>query len=189
MRKNKVFWWIISLVFILFSCGIVSQVKRLSNCSFEFDRIENFKLAQVNLDKIQSANDFNLSDAAKIMAALSSQKAELSFDVKIRGHNPDSKPASVDKMDYIILLEGKELARGNLDKKFTIPAKGSTPISFNIQTDALKLIEKNTIKDLYALYENITKANKSNSSTVGIKVKPTINNYTFPSYITLKKKI
>lgn len=190
MNKIKYKICVFGVLGILFiGCGIISQVKRLSKCSFEYEKVENFSFAMVSLDKVKSADEISLSDAAKIITAITGKTAEISFDVKIKAYNPNKKPVSVDNVDYIIMLEDKDLAYGNLNKKFTIPAKGSTLISIRVKMNALKVINLSTIKNVYLLYQNITGKNSTNTSKLTVKVKPTINNYTFPSYITISKQL
>ncbi len=181
----------ISLLIIvgLVSCGVMSQIKQLSKCSFEYNGVENFNIAFVNLDKIKSANDISLSDAAKIIVGITGKTAEISFDIKIKAYNPTKKPVSVDKLEYSIMLEDKDLAYGNLNKPFTISAKGSTIFAIKVKMNASEVVNVHTIKNVYTVYQNITGNNESNTSKLTIKVKPTINNYTFPSYITITKHL
>jgi LEA14-like dessication related protein len=125
----------------------------------------------------------------KILAALASKNINFSFDAIIKASNPNQKSVSLDKLDYIILLEGNEIAMGSLNQKFVIPAKSNDLVSIKVNIDALKLIERTTIDDVFRLYQNITGKNTQKSSLLSVKLKPTINQYTFPSFITIKKEI
>lgn len=179
-----------SIAILLFSaCDIIQQVQTLSNCTFEFTGVTNFKIASISLDKVKNLNEISVSDAAKIITAIRGKTAQISFDVKIKGNNPNRIAASIDKMQYILLLDNQEILQGALNERFTIPAIGSNIVSLQINIDAIKILNGNTIKNVYTLYQNITGKNSSNTSKLSVKVKPTINNYTFPSYITLTKKI
>lgn len=175
--------------FIFSTCGVIQQAKTLSNCTFNFVDVNNFKIAGVSLNKDMDINQISIFDAAKILTALSSKNAKISFDVNVKGNNPNTKAASIDKMQYIILLDNQEMLYGELNEKFMIPAKGSNLISINANLDAMKILNENTIKNVYNLYQKITGNNTNNTSKISIKLKPTINRYTFPSYITLNKHL
>jgi len=86
-------------VLIFSTCGILEQAKTLSNCSFDFEGVKHFKIANVSLYKIDNINDIKLFDATQILTALSMKKVDLSFDVIIKGNNPNKKAASIDKLE------------------------------------------------------------------------------------------
>lgn len=176
-------------IYIFSACGIIQQAKTLSNCSFDFVDVNNFKIAGIRLNKDININQISIYDATKILTALSSKNTEISFDINVKGNNPNAKAASIDKLQYIILLENQEILYGEINEKFSIPAKGSSLISINANMDAMKVLNGNTIKNVYNLYQKITGNNTNNTSKISIKLKPTINRYTFPSYITLNKHL
>lgn len=190
MRKIIYKTSIFLVCLLIFStCSILQQAKTLSNCTFDFAGVKHFKIANVSLYKINNINDINLSDATQILTALSKKKTDLSFDVIIKGNNPNKKAASIDKLEYIILLENQEIISGELNEKFIIPAYGSSLISINANIDALKILNVKTLKNVYVLYQNISGNNSEKKSKISIKIKPTINNYSFPSFITINKQI
>jgi len=189
MKKLVVFFAFIITTASFVACGILLNAKRLSQCSFVLSDVKNFSLASIKLDNISNIKQIGSADMLKILAALASKNINFSFDAIIKASNPHQKSVSLDRLDYIILLEENQLATGSLNEKFIIPAKSSDFVSVKVNINVLETIKKATIEDIFTLYQNIIGKNAQNTSLLSVKLKPTINQYTFPSYITIKKEI
>ncbi len=179
----------IMLTIAFFACSILSNAKRLSQCSFILSRIENIKIASVKIDNINNINQIDNVDMLKIIASLANKSIDLSFDVVLKISNPNQKAVSLDQLDYIILLENNEIARGNLNEKLIVEAKNYNLLSIKVKVNVFNVLTKTTIENIFTLYKNIIGKNTQNTSLLSIKLKPTINQYVFPSYITIKKEL
>ncbi len=188
MKKVSITLLVVGIVLFLSGCSVLEQTKTLTQCSYNLTGISNVKIAGVSLDKVTDVSQLNLMDAAKIIAAITTKTAQISFDANVAVKNPTVNTATIDKLDWKILLEGNEILEGCKTTPTVISGNGTTNTTINASVDAVKLLNKNTLEDVINLYKSI-KGTSNTKSNVSVKVKPTINNYTAPAYITINSSI
>ncbi len=188
MKKVSITLLVVSIVLFLSGCSVLEQTKTLTQCSYNLTGISNVKIAGVSLDKVTDVSQLNLMDAAKIVAAIASKTAQISFDANVAVKNPTANTATINKLDWKLLLEGKEILEGTKTTPTVISGNGTTNTTINASVDAVKVLNKNTIEDVINLYKSI-KGTSNTKSNISVKVKPTINNYTAPAYITINSSI
>ncbi|MDR1878298.1 MAG: hypothetical protein LBQ64_01890, partial [Bacteroidales bacterium] len=190
MRKIGIKTVILLLTAITFCrCEPVKELVNMLNCTFERKNLDNFRFAGVGLDKLSSPTDLNLTDLAKVTAALVSQTAPVSFNINLEGKNPNSEPAAIEQLKWILLLDGKEVVNGNITNRFSIPAKGSNVLPLEMNFDAMQYLDGSTPESVFQLYRRLTGKNAEGESNLTLKIKPTINGIEFPQYLTLKQTI
>jgi hypothetical protein len=177
----------ILLVVIASFCGC--DTVNMLNCSFEKRNVDNFSFAGIGFDKINSISDINiLTDGATILSALSKGTAPITFNLNVEGKNPNKSVAAIEQMDWKVLVDEAEFL-GSITEKFSIPAEGTSILPIEIGFDAMSFIDGNTPESIFNLYQNITGKNASKESNASLKIKPTINGFEFPNYITLNQTI
>ena len=112
MKKVSITLLVVSIVLFLSGCSVLEQTKTLTQCSYNLTGISNVKIAGVSLDKVTDVSQLNLMDAAKIVAAIASKTAQISFDANVAVKNPTANTATINKLDWKILLEGNEILEG-----------------------------------------------------------------------------
>ncbi|MBO7346327.1 MAG: hypothetical protein J6U29_02055 [Bacteroidales bacterium] len=188
MKKVSITLLVVGILLFLSGCSVLEQTKTLTQCSYNLTGISNVKIAGVSLDKVTDVSQLNLMDAAKIVAAIASKTAQISFDANVAVKNPTVNTATINKLDWKILLEGNEILEGTKTTPTVITGNGTTNATINASVDAVKLLNKNTLDDVINLYKSI-KGTSNTKSNISVKVKPTINNYTAPAYITINSSI
>ena len=188
MKKVSITLLVVGILLFLSGCSVLEQTKTLTQCSYNLTGISNVKIAGVSLDKVTDVSQLNLMDAAKIVAAIASKTAQISFDANVAVKNPTANTATINKLDWKLLLEGKEILEGTKTTPTVISGNGTTNTTINASVDAVKVLNKNTIEDVINLYKSI-KGTSNTKSNISVKVKPTINNYTAPAYITINSSI
>lgn len=177
----------------VFSCKSVLQAKRMKDCRFDFQSFSNVRVAGINIDGVNKLLDLSLFEGAQIAAKFMSGDLPLDAVVNIAVSNPNKRMAAVNGLDWIVLVENTELARGKVTKRFEIAPGDKSMIPIDIKIDlssALKSKDKGTLMNFaFGL------SGKSNTlpSNVTIKVKPYLSiagaNVKVPGYITVKKNL
>ncbi len=176
------------LCVITCSCSVVKQSKVLAKCSFAISGLYDFSIADINLDKVTDINQLNVMDAMKIMAAITNKTAIMTFKVGVNVKNPTNQQAIINKIQWIVDYEGEELLSGCYDEKIVVLPATTTIVKVPVSCDAANFLKGKSIKDVYELYQKLTNKNDTKIPII-LKVKPTINNYTFPSYIKLNTNL
>lgn len=181
---------------LLSSCDIISQlasdfagVANLRNCKFALKNVNNVSVAGVNVKNLTSGN-LSATDIVKLVAAYQSKKVPLSMDMNVGITNPTQQQASMTALDWILAIDGTDIANGANTRKYTIVPNATTTVPLGVNTDLGELFSK---KGLDAL-KNFASSFSSNgtSSKVGIRVRPSMNvgsqQVAFPDYIKLEAK-
>lgn len=159
----------------------------LAKCQFRLGTLTNTRLAGVNIQNVDSYKQLGVMDVAKVTAAYATGSLPLTFTLNVDIKNPNTKPAGMTKMDWILLIDDVERLSGITEQRVNIPANGGTAtLPMNLSIDLLKIIESRNIESLANFGMNL--AGVGNKPTrVALKVKPTINvgttPVTYPNYI------
>ncbi|MCX6243545.1 MAG: hypothetical protein NTU98_02475 [Bacteroidetes bacterium] len=182
------------LTFMVFSnrCGVVQQTQQMANlvnCDFRIASVQNLMLAGVNIQNVQSLKSLNLMDAAKIMTAVAGSSFPLTFQLNIEGKNPNSSPAGMNKMMWILLIDNIQMTSGSVNNRFTIPPNNGTaniPLQININ---LKQVLQGKSLDAIANFAFNLAGVGNKPTRITAKIQPTImignTPLTYPGYITI----
>lgn len=190
--KKPLFIFIFLASFILNSCDILDQAAQmamLTKCEFRLTTLTNTKLAGVNIQTIDSYKQLNLVDVGKLTAAYASGNMPLSFTLNVEARNPNTKPAGMSKLDWILMIDDLEVMNGITEQRINIPANGgTTTIPMEMKLNLLKVLETRNVESLSNFAMNL--AGVGNKPTrVSLKAKPTIyvgsSPITYPNYITI----
>ncbi len=192
MKKSFIVYIAVLLVSIQ-SCDVLQQAQQvgnLINCTFNLKTVEGLNLAGVNVQNIQSMNTLNVMDAAQLTSALLGNSLPLTFTLNVDAKNPNSTPAGMSQLDWILMIDDIEMTHGLLNKKITIPANnGKTTIPIQMSIDLKKAIKNQSGNALLNFAMNLAGAGNK-PTRFALKVKPTIsvNGYSlsYPAYLTIK---
>ena len=177
----------------LASCDVLTQVAQMANfanCKFNFNSVDQIQMLGVNLSKGMSKNDLNASQLLSLANALANRKLPVSFIVNVDVNNPNTIPASMTKMDYIVSLNGKEVISTTLNKSVSVGANSSSVVSIPVTTDLFQLFSGESADALLNLAFKLAGAS-SEPVNVGLKVKPYISingqQLAYPDFISMNK--
>ena len=193
MKKIKFLLGITLLCATLTSCNELKSILQMALCTYDIDGVVSPKIAGVSLGNITNPSQLSMTDVAKIALAFSHNNFPLSLTVNVKATNPGSVVASIQKLDWALDLEQKEILQGSLDQVIDIPAGGgSTLIPFTIGTDLLQLFSGETKDNLLNLALNIANVGDS-SSKVSFRIRPTVTiggqAVSTTKFITLSKTV
>ena len=177
----------------LASCDVLTQVAQMANfanCKFNFDSVNNIQMLGVNLSKGMSKSDLNAAQLLSLTNAIMSKKLPVTFDVNVGVNNPNTIPASMTKMDYVVSLNGKEVVSTTLNKSVSVGAKSNSVVSIPITTDLFQLFSGESADAIINLAFKLAGAS-SEPVNVGLKVKPYVSingqQLAYPDFISMNK--
>jgi len=174
-------------------CDIAQHAQRASNlvnCDFRILTVENIRLAGINIQKMSSIQKLNMLDAAKIMTGAASGSFPLSFQLNLEGRNPNSSPAGLNKLEWLLYIDDIQMTSGVLDRAFTIPpGNGTAQIPLQLNFDLKQVLRGKSLDAIVNFGFNLAGAGNK-PTRIMIKLKPTImiGNYalSYPGHINVK---
>ena len=188
--KRFLVLFVITIIFS--SCDVMKQVEQmgmLTKCDFRLKTVENTNLAGVNIQQIQKLSDLSFLDAGRISAAMTGKELPLAFTLNVEARNPNASPASMQRIDWILLIDDIEMANGTNNQQIMIPANsGTIIIPLQIRSDLKKSLAGKSGNAILNFAFNLAGASNT-PSRITLKAKPTILIGSFPlaypGYITV----
>lgn len=181
---------------LLSSCDVLlqvanqfSSVANLANCDFALKNVSNVSVAGVNVKNLTKGN-LSATDVVKLVAAYQTKQVPLAMDVNVDVTNPTTTQAAMTALDWILAIDGKDMANGVNTKSYTIKPSATTTVPLGVNTDLGNLFSQQGLDALKTFASSFS--NEGISSKVGLRVKPSIavgtTQVPFPNYINLEKK-
>ena len=177
----------------LTSCDILNQVAQMANfanCKFNFNSVDQIEMLGVNLSKGMSKSDLNAAQLLSLANAIATRRLPVTFNVNVGVNNPNTIPASMSKMDYIVSLNGKEVISTTLNKNVSVGANSSSVVSIPVTTDLFQLFSGESADAIVNLAFKLAGAS-SEPVNVGLKVKPYVSingqQLAYPDFISMNK--
>jgi len=191
MKTNKILI-IVTLMLTFTACRQLKELANFAKCEFKIRNIENLNLAGINVQQVKTINDINLMDAAKLMSAVTQSTFPLQFNLNVDVKNPNPAQASLNKLDWILLIDDIQMVQGTSQNKIQIAPNGGIanyPLSFNLNLK--EVLKEKSGQSLINFGLNMAGAGNQ-PSRVTLKAKPyvSIGNFQipYPGYITIKNE-
>ncbi len=180
---------------LLSSCDVLTQlanqfssVANLANCDFSLKNVTNVNVAGVNVKNLTQGN-LSATDVLKLVAAYQSKKVPLTMDVNVDIKNPTTTEAAMTALDWILSIDGTDMANGVNNRSYTIKPSTTTTVPLGVNAELADLFSQKGVDALKNFASSFT--TEGISSKVGLRVKPSMNVGTavvpFPNYIKLEK--
>ncbi|MCX6230213.1 MAG: hypothetical protein NTZ33_01600 [Bacteroidetes bacterium] len=190
---NKIKLTILILVVSLSACDVLKEASSLYNftkCDFRLKSSDNISLAGVNVQKAQKISDLNFFDAAKITAAIASNKLPLELTLNVEVRNPNNKAAVMNGMEWILLIDDIEMTSGRIDQRIEVlPNNQTAMMPVTIGCDLRKVLTGKSAEAVTNFGLNLA-GEGNRPSRIALKAKPSIliGNTTvpYPDYITIR---
>jgi hypothetical protein len=177
----------------LTACQTLQQLTALQNVSFELDGVRDVRLAGVRLDGIQSAGDLGLTGMTRILAAYASGNLPLELTADLLAENPadNSVTARLARLDWTMLLEGREAVSGSVGDPVSLAPGVPTVIPVSAGLDLLEFFDGSG-QDLLDLVLALTGQEGGSSKELALRIQPTIETplgpMRYPRPITVLKE-
>lgn len=182
----------ILLLFTFTDCRQLRELQSFAKCDFRLATVENTNLAGINVQQIRTITDLNFSQAARITQAYASGSLPLSLTLNIDVKNPNATPASMNNMEWIMLIDDREIVDGVVNEKIDIaPNGGVSSLPIRISTDLRKVLSGMPAED--AVNMGLGLSGSGNKPTrITLKVKPSIlvgqTVLRYPGYIKVNQE-
>ncbi len=188
--KNKIYLVLIVAMAFVSSCKELAGISGLiTNCEFSLASIDSYKVAGFNPAGKDNITDFSFLDAAKLTTALFEKDLPISMVVNVK---VDNKGADVflNKLDWIALLDEKEILEGRVSEAINIPSKGSSLVPLRVKLNLFEVLKGESGKVvLETALSLINGEMPSTDSKLSFKIKPTYNiagsEWQYPDYIVI----
>jgi len=163
--------------------GVNDTIENAKRLQFKLGAVDGFDIGGVRIKNINSINDFNILDGAKLLSAFASGKLPTTFTVNLIAKNPDSPGGSKEStslikgLDWRLLIDNKEMLTGKIDRAIEIPGVGkSVTIPIPVSFDFLQMLGNGGYESLINLALKIG-GKGGTSSRLTLKIKPTIETF------------
>ena len=181
---------------LLSSCEVLTQlanqfssVANLANCDFSLKNVSNVSVAGVNVKALTQGN-LTAADIVKLVAAYQAKQVPLAMNVNVDVTNPTTTQAAMTALDWILAVDGRDMANGVNSNSYTIKPSATTTVPLGVNTDLASLFSNEGREALKTFASSFT--NEGISSKLGLRVRPSMSVGTvqvpFPNYIKLEKK-
>ena len=170
--------------------GLAKQVgaaKGFADCQFRLKSVKEVSLHGVPAAELASFGQL----ALKLGSAINEEEFWLRFRLGIEVRNPNPISASLNKVEWILLLDDVEMVRGIVDEKIQLPPG---PISIaelpiHIEVDLKKTFSRQSMMALFNLAVNFSGMGDRPTRLMA-RIRPTVEiaglSYEFGNYIDVK---
>lgn len=156
-------------------CATLQEIANVARLDFRLDRLAGLRLAGVDLRSVESYEDLSPVDIGRIALAVSREELPVEFvlDVEAVNAGADARRARLTRMDWTLLLEGREIITGRLDREYIVEAGSTTTIPVPVTFDLVEFFDGNAA-DLAELALSLADAGGS-PRKVALRAVPTID--------------
>ena len=183
--------FLITFCLIATSCGLQNQVAQLANlakCEYRLGKLSDIQLAGVTLDNYTNTSQLNLTDAARIATAYLGGTLPMNMTLHLDVKNPNTGSAAMNKVDYILGLEGQEITHGVIANGFSVAANSTGTLPIGISVDLKKVMVGKSKEGIINLLLNLA-GQKAKPSNVNLQIKPSFTiagqALEYPNYFTV----
>ena len=193
MKHLKKIIPLIILTMLFSSCDVLQQVaemKTFAKCEFQIKSASNIQLAGISVQNKNQLSDFGFLEVAKITSAFSQGKLPLNLNLNISVKNPNTTPASMNKMDWILFIDDIEMTRGTSNQRIQIPANNEvTNLPLQMQIDLFQVLSSESADAVINFGLNLG-GSGNRPTRMMIKIRPSIyigrKVIAYPGYINVR---
>lgn len=181
--------WLAVLLAGAAGCAALQQLAALRQVEFGLAGVGRGMLAGIPLSRIASYQDLTAADAGRVALALSRGELPLEFQLDVRAENPagNGTAATMTRLAWTLLLDGKETIHGALDSAVTLPAGQAVLIPLRMRLDLRRFFD-GPAQDLVNLAAAAAGL-RADPTRIVLRAVPTITTplgpITYPSPVTI----
>ncbi len=179
-RKIGIILLYTALIVCVSSC-MIFRTARFAQCTFHFKEVTQLEGVGVDLKGKSQLSSLNFKQGTRISRSLLKKKMPMNITVALEVQNPNSGLAAMSRVDWILVLKGKEVLRGSNDQRVSVPGNGGKALlPLTVQFDLFEALKGESPKETRSFLWKLTKKTKDpNVFTVKLK----------PHFYILKKEI
>lgn len=163
--------------------GAFLNLKRLQ---FRIDRVSDFRLGAIPLDRLERASQLNIQDMARLATLVQRRSLPVSFTLDLQVRNPNlsgsgqsqrAVPLFLRRLAWTLAIDDRTTINGLLVQRLEIPASGdSLTLPLTLQLDLYQFFGERGFDDLLGLAFAIGGA-RGSSSHLALKARVTVEAY------------
>lgn len=165
------------MLLLMSGCAFILPPSDLSQVKFSLDRVSAVKLAGINLMNISTPDELNVFQIARATLALSRENLPLNLTLHIKSENPlaNQVAAKLTRMDWTLVLDGRDTISGSMEKNIQLAAGKSTDIPLNLSLNMFDFFNEKSAMDMIELALAFAGEDGQIPQGVALKVRPTID--------------
>ena len=168
---------IMAATLLLSGCATLMQPSDLSKVKFSLDHVSAVRLAGIDLMKIDSLEEINMFQMARATMALSREQLPLNLTLHLKSENPlaNQVAARLTRMDWTLVLDGRDTISGSMEKNIRLAAGQSEDIPLNLSLNMFEFFDEKSVTDMLELALAFAGEDGAIPQGVALKVRPTID--------------
>lgn len=157
-------------------CQTLQQLTALQNVSFDLSGVSDVTLAGVRLDNVRTASDLGIAGTGRILAAYAAGQLPLELTLDVVAENPadNAVTAQMARLDWTLLLEGRETVSGSVGDPVSLPPGQPMTIPVSAGLDVLSFFEGSG-QDILDLVLALTGQEGGSAKELALRIQPTID--------------
>lgn len=190
--------FVASLAFLLgvSSCGIgeqVQQAKAFKDAEIRLASVEQATVAGIDVLQIRKISDLSTLNQARLAAAYASGNLPLRMLVNLEIRNPNDEMAALNGLDYIALVDGKQLATGRTTQRIEVAPNGGVAVApITLESNLREALGEQSVESLADFVFGLADRNQE-QMRLTLRLKPTFitssgRSISPPGYINVNKE-
>jgi len=182
---------VLAILLVASGCSLFDQFRQLrafARCQFRLVSVEQVELAGIRIDGKKSVREFSVMDGVKLASATTGKSLPLNFILNIEVKNPNAELAAMNKLAWILLVDGLEMTRGEAGQRVDVAPNGSAPLPIGVSVDLREVLSGQSLDAMINLAFNMA-GEGSHPTRITLKAKPSIlvggQPVDFPDFITV----
>lgn len=133
---------LVAVIVLALGCATIRGVSALREVDFEPDRVTRVRLAGMPLDDVRSVEDVSPAQVALVAAGALAGSVPLECEVIVRASNPPTNPVTAEilRMDWMLLLDGKDTVGGRVDRRYAIAPGQTVEVPVRVAVDLADVV-------------------------------------------------
>lgn len=147
------------LVVLLSQCGIheqVQQAKAFQNVDVRLLSVQQATVAGIDVDRLRRPEDLSTLSKARLVAAYASGDLPLRMQVNLQFRNPNNETAALNELNYLALLDGKQVATGQTTERIEVLAHDTATAPVLVNANLRTVLGEQTDESLANLVLGLT---------------------------------
>lgn len=164
--------FLIICLFTLTNCGVTNELAgayNMTQCKYNYKSISNLTISGMNLSN--GVSPLNIPKITSILTGNASS-IPLNFTLNVDVNNPNSTPALLHGMQYIVSIDNIQFTTGSVNQALNIASGSSQNLPLTIGVDIATLMKNNSKDAVSNIVKNFIGMG-STKSNVSVQLKPT----------------
>lgn len=179
----------------LSNCGIseqVQQAKAFKGAQIRLASVEQATVAGIDVAQIRQPSDVSTVDKARLVAAYAAGNVPLRMRVNLEIRNPNDEVAALNELDYIALIDGKQVATGRTTQRIEVAPNSTSMALVTVESNLREAVSEDSGEALANLVLGLTDRDRQ-PARLTMRVRPTFitsngRRITPAGYVTLDKE-